>query len=468
MHSDTIAAIATAMAGAGIGIVRISGDQAVEIADKVFRKKGGGTLTEQESHTIHYGSVWEDGEMIDEVMTLLMRAPRSYTSEDTVEIDCHGGVYVTKRILEAVLHAGARLAEPGEFTKRAFLNGRIDLSQAESVMDVIQAKNDLSLKNSIRQLSGALLHEIREIRGALLHEIAFIESALDDPEHISLDGYPQTLDERLGKAETKIARLLKSSESGRLIGEGIATVIVGKPNVGKSSLLNALLGEERAIVTEIAGTTRDTLEEQMNLNGILLRVTDTAGIRDTEDVVEKIGVERSKKYLADADLVIYVADASTRLDQNDFEILDLLAEHKVIILLNKSDLPAVTTEEDFAAAVSRLPMWKEKKEDLKMITFSAKERSGMELLEQTVQDMFFAGEICSDQEICITNLRHKTALSDALSSILLARKSIADGMPEDFYSIDLMAAYEKLGMIIGEAVEDDLVNEISSKFCMGK
>ena len=468
MSSDTIAAVATAMMGAGIGIVRISGDHAVETADQIFQKKGGGALREQESHTIHYGTIWDGGEMIDEVMVLLMRAPRSYTREDTVEIDCHGGVYVTKRILEAVIRHGARLAEPGEFTKRAFLNGRIDLSQAESVMDVIQAKNKLALNNSIRQLSGVLSKEIQEIRSVILHEIARIESALDDPEHMSLDGYPDFLQKIVSEQEQKIRRLLAGSENGRLLREGISTVIVGKPNAGKSSLLNALLGEERAIVTNIAGTTRDTLQEQMNFNGILLNVTDTAGIRQTEDAVERIGVERSKQHLADADLAIYVADASTKLDENDFEILDLLTGHKVIILLNKSDLPAVTTEEEIAAAVRARIRSEEEDRNLRILSFSAKEGEGMERLEHAVQEMFFSGEISFDQEVCITNERHQSALSDALASIELVKQSIADAMPEDFYSIDLMNVYEKLGTIIGESVEDDLVNEIFGSFCMGK
>lgn len=468
MSSDTIAAVATAMMGAGIGIVRISGDHAVETADQIFQKKGGGALREQESHTIHYGTIWDGGEMIDEVMVLLMRAPRSYTREDTVEIDCHGGVYVTKRILEAVIRHGARLAEPGEFTKRAFLNGRIDLSQAESVMDVIQAKNKLALNNSIRQLSGVLSKEIQEIRSVILHEIARIESALDDPEHMSLDGYPDFLQKIVSEQEQKIRRLLAGSENGRLLREGISTVIVGKPNAGKSSLLNALLGEERAIVTNIAGTTRDTLQEQMNFNGILLNVTDTAGIRQTEDAVERIGVERSKQHLADADLAIYVADASTKLDENDFEILDLLTGHKVIILLNKSDLPAVTTEEEIAAAVRARIRSEEEDRNLRILSFSAKEGEGMERLEHAVQEMFFSGEISFDQEVCITNVRHQSALSDALASIELVKQSIADAMPEDFYSIDLMNVYEKLGTIIGESVEDDLVNEIFGSFCMGK
>lgn len=466
--SDTIAAVATAMMGAGIGIVRISGDHAVEIADRVFRKKGGGLLCEQESHTIHYGFIWDGNGMVDEVMALLMRGPRSYTREDTVEIDCHGGVYVTKRILEAVIAQGARLAEPGEFTKRAFLNGRIDLSQAESVMDVIQAKNEYALKSSVKQLSGALSDVVRGIRERVLYEIAFIESALDDPEHVSLDGYPERLRAIVSEEMKRIRKLLATSENGRIIKEGIATVIVGKPNAGKSSLLNALLNDERAIVTEIAGTTRDVLEEQLNLNGILLHVTDTAGIRETEDTVEKIGVEKAKKYLSDADLAIYVVDASTGLDENDREILGLLAGHKVIILLNKSDLTAVTTEESLLDAIREFPQWRDQAEQIRILSFSAKERLGIDELETAVRDMFFSGEITFNDEVCITNVRQKSALSDALASLELVAQSIDNCLPEDFYSIDLMNAYEKLGTILGEAVGDDLVDEIFGKFCMGK
>lgn len=353
MKTDTIAAIATAITSSGIGIVRISGKEAVSIADKIFQKKGGKTLSECETHTIHYGYIHDGEEVIDEVMVLLMRGPRSYTREDTIEIDCHGGVYVMKRILETVIRYGARPAEPGEFTKRAFLNGRIDLSQAESVIDVINAKNDFALKSSMRQLSGSVSNVVKEIRGDILHEIAFIESALDDPEHISLEGYPEKLQSIVEDISKKVEKLLSTSDNGRILKEGISTVIVGKPNAGKSSLLNTLVGEERAIVTDIAGTTRDVLEEQINLNGIVLNIIDTAGIRETDDVVEKIGVDRAKKYLSDADLIIYVVDSSTKLDENDYEIMELLADRQAIILLNKSDLDVLTTAEDIRAYVDK-------------------------------------------------------------------------------------------------------------------
>lgn len=469
MRTDTIAAIATAMSNAGIGIVRISGSEAVSIADRIFRmgksvssgpKK---KLAEMPTHTIHYGYIADGEDVLDEVMLLLMRGPKSYTREDTVEIDCHGGVYVTKRILETVIKYGARPAEPGEFTKRAFLNGRIDLSQAESVIDVIHAKNEFALKSSIRQLSGSVAEAVGDIRGKILHEIAYIESALDDPEHISLDGYKERLTDTVDAVEGTIQKLLSDSDNGRILKEGISTVLVGKPNAGKSSLLNTLVGEERAIVTEIAGTTRDVIEEQINLNGIILNVTDTAGIRETEDVVEKIGVEKAKRYLSDADLIIYVADSSTKLDDNDYEILNLLKNRAAVILLNKSDLQTVTTAEDIQNCVDnsfeQVPA---------IISVSAKEQKGISELTEQIKNMFLTGEVDFNDEVFITNVRHKSALQEALQSLRLVRQSIEDGMPEDFFSIDLMNAYEELGSIVGEAVEDDLVNEIFSKFCMGK
>ena len=457
MKTDTIAAIATAMSNSGIGIVRLSGDEAVSIIDKIFVMANHKKLADMPTHTIHYGHIKDGDELIDEVMVLLMRGPKSYTREDTVEIDCHGGVYVVKRVLETVLKHGARPAEPGEFTKRAFLNGRIDLSQAESVIDIIHSKNEFALKSSLSQLSGVVSNKIKDIRAMILHEIAFIETALDDPEHISIDGYGENLAVIVNDAISKVQILLKNSDNGKLLKEGISTVIVGKPNAGKSSLLNTLVGEERAIVTDIAGTTRDVLEEQINLNGIILNVIDTAGIRETDDVVEKIGVNKAKKYLEKADLVIYVVDTSTTLDENDFEIMELLKERQAIILLNKSDLTPLTTPSDISKHV-----------DKKMIQISAKEQSGIDEFEDTIKDMFFTGEVSFNDEVYITNIRHKNSLQETLKSLELVLRSIEDEMPEDFYSIDLMNAYEELGTIIGEAVEDDLVNEIFSKFCTGK
>ena len=458
MKTDTIAAIATAMTPSGIGIVRISGEDALTIIQKIYRSpKNRKNLFECSSHTIHYGYIYDGDEMIDEVMVLLMKAPNTYTREDTVEIDCHGGVFVMKRILETVIKYGARPAEPGEFTKRAFLNGRIDLSQAESVIDVIQSKNEFALKSSLNQLKGAVLQNIKAIRGNIIHEIAYIESALDDPEHISLDGYGETLKEKITVISEQIQKLLDSADNGGILKEGISTVIVGKPNAGKSSLMNILVGEDRAIVTDIAGTTRDILEEQINLGGISLNIIDTAGIRNTSDVVEKIGVSKAKEYAAKADLTIYVIDSSTELDENDFEIMELLDEQHSIVLLNKSDLTPVTTEETV-----------KKHLNAKVISISAKNHTGIQELEDTIKEMFFHGEVSLNDEVYITNVRQKTSLQEALDSLHLVMQSIEDGMPEDFYSIDLMNAYEELGKIIGEAVEDDLVNEIFSKFCMGK
>lgn len=458
MKTDTIAAIATAMSNSGIGIVRISGDEALDVADRIFRpKKGSRKVSDMETHTIHYGYVTDGDEVIDEVMLLIMKAPRSYTCEDTIEIDCHGGVLVMKKILETVLKYGARPAEPGEFTKRAFLNGRIDLSQAESVIDVINAQNELALKSSVSQLQGAVLEKIKAIRAVVLHEIAFIESALDDPEHVSLEGYPEQLHEIMSDAHSKVKKLLDSSDNGKMLKEGINTAIVGKPNAGKSSLLNILVGEERAIVTEIAGTTRDILQEQIQIGGIGLNVIDTAGIRDTEDIVEKIGVNKSREYIEKADLIIYVVDSSTELDENDQEIIEAIQNKKAIVLLNKSDLDPKTDASILQTQLNK-----------PILSISAKNNTGIHELETLIEEMFFSGKLSFNDEVYITNIRQKNALAEAQDSLKMVLQSIADGMPEDFFTIDMMNAYETLGTIIGESVGEDLVNEIFSKFCMGK
>ena len=458
MKSDTIAAVATAMSPSGIGIIRLSGDESLNIIDEIYRSKmNKKKISQCDSHTIHYVYIYDGEEMIDEVMILLMKAPNTYTKEDTIEIDCHGGVFVMKRILETVIKYGARPAEPGEFTKRAFLNGRIDLTQAESVIDVINSKNSFALKSSLSQLKGSVLTDVNKIRGNILHEIAFIETALDDPEHISLDGYNEQLLGVVNNERKEIKRLLDSADNGRILKEGINTVILGKPNAGKSSLLNVLVGEERAIVTDIAGTTRDVLEEQINLHGISLNIMDTAGIRNTDDVVEKIGVTKAKEYANRADFIIYVIDSSTALDDSDFEIMEILKDKKAVVLLNKSDLDVVTSKDDV-----------EKHLDKTIIPISAKENTGITELEDKIKEMFFHGEVSFNDEVYITNIRQKNSLQDALDSLNLVVQSIEDDMPEDFYSIDLMSAYESLGKMIGESVEDDLVNEIFSKFCMGK
>lgn len=485
MKTDTIAAIATALSNSGIGIIRISGDDAISIGDAVFRSKSGRRkLMDVESHTIHYGYIidsdinlnnneieckcendnWKQ-HIIDEVMVSVMKAPKTYTAEDTVEINCHGGVLVMQKILDTVIKAGARIAEPGEFTKRAFLNGRIDLSKAEAVIDVIHSQNEFALASSMNQLKGNLSQEVKSLREQILYEIAFIESALDDPEHISLDGYPKQLQEKVNVISEKIGKLIDTADNGKLMKEGIATVIVGKPNAGKSSLLNLLVGEERAIVTDIAGTTRDILEESIKLHGIGLNIIDTAGIHDTEDIVEKIGVDKAKKYAKDADLIIYVVDSSVELDESDKEIISLIENKKAIILLNKTDLSNVVDEDKLNNLMDEvLP----NHENVVMIRTSTKENTGIDTFENTIKDMFFKGQLQNNNEIIITNMRHKEALQDSYNSLEMVKRSIEDDMPEDFYSIDLMSAYASLGTIIGEEVGEDLVNEIFSKFCMGK
>ena len=485
-EKDTIAAIATGMTESGIGIIRISGNEAIEIGDKIFRSPSGKKiLTLVQSHRMYYGNIVESFNnketVVDEAMIVVMKAPRSYTAEDTVEIQCHGGVLLMRKILEIVLRNGARLAEPGEFSKRAFLNGRMDLSEAEAVMDLIHAKNEVSLQSSIRQLKGSVSDKVKSLREKIIYEIAFIESALDDPEHISLDHYEEHLNNVLEEMLAELNRLLLSAKNGKIIKDGITTVIVGKPNAGKSSLLNRLIGEEKAIVTDIAGTTRDVLEEQINLNGITLNLIDTAGIRSTEDKVEKIGVEKAKKYADDADLIIYVVDSSVPLDENDKEIMRLIGKKKSIVLFNKSDLDTVVREEDIypyffddhnnkidTEEGKTLIGTAMKQKPLTIIKTSMKDETGMEEFENAVKEMFFQGEISFEHEIIITNIRHKELLENTLISLLEVKISLNNHMPEDFLSIDLMNAYASLGRIIGEEVDDDLMDEIFQKFCLGK
>lgn len=454
----TIAAISTAMSASGIGIVRISGEDAMNVISRIYRSKDGKkNIKEVKSHTIHYGYICDGEETVDEVLVMVMRGPRTYTGEDTVEIDCHGGVYAMKRVLETVLKNGAQIAEPGEFTKRAFLNGRLDLSRAEAVMDVIQARSETALKSSVEQLKGSVQRAVNGIRSRILHHIAYIETALDDPEHFDLEGYPDELLEVVKEEHGEVTKLLKSADDGRMIQEGIRTVILGKPNAGKSSLLNFLVGEDRAIVTEIAGTTRDTLEEYISLHGISLRIIDTAGIRETEDVVEKIGVEKARQMAEKADLILYVVDSSKPLDENDEEIMELLKGRKSIVIYNKTDLGSVVNME-------RL----EDKTGSTVVPVSVVEETGIENLETVIKEMFFQGEVSFNDEVYITNARHKEALKEAKASLEMVMKSIEAGMPEDFFSIDLMGAYEALGKILGESLGEDLVNEIFSKFCVGK
>ena len=469
MNKDTIVAIATALSDSGIGIVRVTGEEAIQIVNRIFvNKNGKSCFSEYKTHTIHYGYIvdcFEQGDdyhkkIVDEVMVALMKAPNSYTKEDTVEINCHGGVLLLQKVLELILKCGARMAEPGEFTKRAFLNGRIDLAKAEAVMDLIHSQNEFALKFSVEQLKGSVSEAIHKLRDEIIYEIAFIESALDDPEHISLDGYEEKLQEKIVSILNRVQKLILSADNGKMMKEGINTVIVGKPNAGKSSLLNRMVGEERAIVTDIAGTTRDVLQESIRLHGISLNMIDTAGIRSTEDVVEKIGVERAKEYASKADLILYVVDSSVPLDDSDREIISVIQDKKVIILLNKSDLEAKVSEEELKDLFGN--------KEMSLVRTSTKENKGMEEFEEIIKDMFFRGQIKVNDEVVITNMRHKEALVEAENSLQMVMNSLDMHMPEDFYSIDLMSAYASLGYIIGEEVDEDLVNEIFTKFCMGK
>lgn len=507
-EQDTICAVATAMSEAGIGIIRISGPEAINVADRLYRNsKGQRTLCSMKPNSIHFGyiikpvsdekaektanvaisperkkeeikeetkentgeCVQKKGtreETIDEVMVSVMRAPHSYTTEDTVEINCHGGMFLLNRILQLVMEAGARLALPGEFTKRAFLGGRLDLAEAEAVMDLISSQNEFSRKNSLAQLEGSFSGQIREMREKLIYEIAFIESALDDPENYSLDGYPEELLKKIEEIRTRIGKLLSSAEEGRLLKEGIRTVIIGKPNAGKSSLLNLLAGQERAIVTNVPGTTRDTLEETVRMQDVLLRLIDTAGIHETQDQVEKLGIERTMKSIEQAELLLFLIDASEKLTQEDREIAEHMTNalqegKKGIILLNKSDLDGQTGQME----VENL-FQKGSKPDILQVSMKTEE--GIPALKEKIRELFHTGELMENAENVVTNLRHKEALTRAFNSLGLVMQSIEDGLSEDFFSIDLMNGYTALGEILGEQVDDDLVEEIFSKFCLGK
>ncbi len=461
IQQDTIAAIATAMTPSGIGIVRISGENALAVADRVCRTASGKMLAEAESHTLHYGHVFDGENVIDEVMIAIMRAPRSYTREDVVEIDCHGGITVMHRVLETVLQHGARLAEPGEFTKRAFLNGRMDLSEAEAVIDLINAKTDMARETSLKQLRGSIRHKTEELRAAILYETAYMEAAMDDPEHYDLEGYGAELEAKTEALLEEAQRILDNSKNGSFLTQGIKTTIIGTPNVGKSSLLNLLAGKEKAIVTEIAGTTRDTIEETIVLKDLTLIVTDTAGLRKTEDRVEKIGVERSLESMREADLVLFVIDGTRALLAEEAEILDRLrdpVEQKpFLVLCNKADLPLKELEVDL-----------KKQFGGHLLFISAKTGQGVEQLSDRIREMFFAGRISMNEEICITNARQREAMQEAVKSLTLVKEGIANGMPEDLLSVDMMDAYRALGKILGETVEEDLIDEIFDKFCMGK
>ena len=512
---DTICAIATGMAGSGIGIIRVSGDRAIEICDRIFvgRKK----VSEMETFTAAYGHIVDpaviekntsdegfDGDnghvsaesginnrkmpdmkeaVIDEVVVLVMKAPHSYTTEDTVEIDCHGGVFLMEKVLGLLVREGARVAEPGEFTKRAYLNGRIDMSEAEAVMDVINAETESALSASVGQLRGDLREKIASLREEILYNTAYIESALDDPENYSLDGFNEKLAESVERIDGEVKRLAQSFDEGRIVREGIRTAIIGKPNAGKSSVLNMLLMEERAIVTDVAGTTRDTLEEYARLSGVLLKLIDTAGIRETEDKVEKIGVDKAQENIKAADLILFVADGARPLDDDDKRIIRSLAGKKVITLINKEDLPVAINrteldallKEVFCGETLDLTDGKTVSADAKrnttephILTISAKEGQGRDELAALIKEMFLAGEAKGNSQIVISNERHKNALFDASQALGRVKESLENGLPEDFYTIDLMAAYESLGLITGETLADDLADKIFAEFCMGK
>ena len=453
---DTIAAIATATGSGGIGIVRISGDTAIETADKLFVPKTGKPLSKRKTHTLAYENIVKGENVIDEVLVSVMRAPNSYTCEDVVEINCHGGYSTAAAVLDAVLETGVRMAEPGEFTKRAFLNGRIDLTQAQAVTDIINAGTEESRKAAMARLEGRLSKKIAALREKLITMIAHIEVNMDYPEH---DNETETFDYIKGgirELSGEIQQLIDSAETGRILREGVKTVILGRPNVGKSSLLNSLLEEERAIVTDIPGTTRDILQESVNMGGIPLHLIDTAGIRDTSDTVEKMGVERSRKSAREAELILAVIDSSSPLTQEDSEILELTRDKKAIILLNKTDLERVLNPADFAAY------------GCKVLDISAKEETGLDALEAEIKRMFISGSINVSQEAVIGAERDKASLIKALNSLKNVINTIDSGMPEDFLTMDMTEAYTFLGEIVGEAVEDDIIDKIFSEFCLGK
>ena len=454
---DTIAAVATTIGEGGISIIRISGSESLEIVSKIFKGKNGKKLDDIKSYTMRYGFIInEDGSIIDEVIVSYMKGPRSFTSEDTVEINCHGGIVVTNSVLKQVIKAGARLAEPGEFTKRAFLNGRIDLSQAEAVIDIIRAKTELSAKSAIMQSEGKISREINLIRQRLLAIIASIEATVDYPEEDLEEITADNASKRLKNILKLIEKLLNTAEEGKILREGLQTVIVGKPNVGKSSLLNALLQEKRAIVTDIPGTTRDVIEEYINIEGIPIRIVDTAGIRETEDVVEKIGVNKSKEKIESADLIILMLDLSDELSDQDIEIIEYIKDRKYIVLLNKADLGLKLNKDDLKILDAK-----------HIIEISAKTGEGLDKLKDIIKDMFFNGEIKTD-DIYVANNRHIEALLRSKENIEYAINALKDTSAIDLASIDIRNAWRNLGEITGETIDEDIIDKIFSEFCLGK
>ena len=455
---DTICGISTPIGEGGISIIRISGDKCLDIIDRIFKGVNKSSVKDMKTYTMRYGHIHniENTEVIDEVIISYMKGPKSFTAEDVVEVNCHGGVTSTNRVLQEIIKSGARIAEPGEFTKRAFLNGRIDLSQAEAVMDIIRAKTDLSMKSAVMQSSGYLSREINKLREYMLNTLALIEYSVDfteDDEEVD-ESVPVRIIEQLSKAKNEMNLLLKNADEGRIIRDGLKLAIVGKPNVGKSSLLNALLKEKRAIVTDIPGTTRDVIEEFINLDGIPVKVIDTAGIRESDDIVEQIGVERSREKMNEADLVIFVLDSSRELDDEDREILERLKDKKYIVLLNKVDLEGKINEDEIKSLEN-------------IIRISAKSGFGLEDLKSKIKDMFFDGEV-DTESLIISNSRHKQALYRALENCELAEGKVKANEFLDLISIYVTAALKALGEITGSELEEDLVNKIFSEFCVGK
>lgn len=458
---ETVTAISTAPGEGAIGIVRLSGDEAIQIADQMF-KQGNKRLANVPSHTIHYGHIIDPKteQLLDEVMVTVLRSPKTFTREDMVEINCHGGMLALKSILELALRLGARLAEPGEFTKRAFLNGRIDLTQAEAVIDLIEAKTELSKQAALRQLDGDLMHVIKDIRQVMLETLAQVEVNIDYPEYDDVEEMTLSLlASQAQKIKGHIEQLLKTAQGGKILREGLKTAIIGRPNVGKSSLLNALLREEKAIVTDIAGTTRDTIEEYVNLGGLPLQLIDTAGIRQTDDRVEQIGVERSKKALQEADFVFLILNASEPLTHLDFELLELTQAQARLILLNKTDLPMMI---DQAALKTYL------KADDEILMLSVLEKKGLGAIESALNERYFRGQMAEREATYLTNSRHIGLLEQALLALDEVLKGVDSSLPVDLIQIDLTRAWELLGEITGESAPDELLNQLFSQFCLGK
>jgi len=455
----TIAAIATAPGEAGIGIVRISGDESINILKKVFRPKKGMAIEAMPSRKVLYGhAVDSNGGVLDEVLAIIMRKPYSYTTEDVVELHCHGGIVPVRRIMQEVLKHGAEMAEPGEFTKRAFLNGRIDLAQAEAVIDVITSKTETGLNAALNQLEGGLSGEIRQVMDKLLAMLAHIEASIDFPEHDVEEITVGNINRMLLEARVSIEALLESFDEGKLVRDGLKTAIVGRPNVGKSSLLNVLLRENRAIVTEVPGTTRDIIEEYLNIGGLLIRLVDTAGIRETEDIVERIGVERTKGAIKDSDLVIMMIDASVELTAEDIEIIDTIRDKRVIAALNKIDLGSLYSRKRLNELFG----------EENVVEMSVRNGIGIDKLEERIKELVFQGRLSISRNSMVTSIRHKNLLDRALSNIDRALASIEDDIPVDLVSVDIREAWSCLGAITGDTVEEDIVNEIFSKFCIGK